>query len=160
MFRGPWNLDGLTSVKITAEETRFRHFMICIRFCPCEGCDISGTPVELRAIADGITVLSHASSGSVSFIADTSHPPAPYPALLSALEVRVGPGPVCAKVHDGVLSVTAASKFLVPLSSFFQFEKTVSDGYHCHHEYFPGNAYISADSVPLIITVRQCHPIA
>lgn len=130
--------------------------MICIRFAPSEGCDVSGTPAELRAVAEAVSSLS----GSASFAADTSQPPTPYPFSLSTLVVRVGSGPVCASVHGGVLSVTAAPKFLVPFASFFRFEDTAPEGYHSHHQYFPGNTYISPESVPLVISVHHPHSIA
>ena len=129
--------------------------MIRIRFAPGEGCDLSGTPAELRAVAQALSSLS----GSVSFAADTSPPADPYPFMLSTLEVRVGSGPVCASVRDDVLCVTAASEFLAPFASCFQLEETTPGGYHVHHEYFPGNDYISSVSIPLVISVRPPYPV-
>ena len=129
--------------------------MICIRFAPGEGCDLSGTPAELRAVAAAVSSLN----SSVSFAADTSQPADPYPVALSALVVRVGSGPVCASVQGDVLGVTAAPEFLTPFASWFRFEEATAGGYHVHHEYFPGNEYISPKSVPLVISVRYPHPV-
>ena len=130
--------------------------MFCIRYAPGEGCDISGLPAELRAVAESIVALR----GSVSFAADTTQSPAPYPAALSSLVVRAGTGPVCAVVQGSVLHVTAGPDFLPVFASCFQFEDAAPDGYHVHHEYFPGSEHIAAESVPLVISVLSPHPVA
>ena len=74
--------------------------------------------------------------------------------------VRVGTGPVCAAVQDSVLHVAAGPEFLPVFASCFQFEDATPDGYHVHHEYFPGSEYIAAESVPLVIRAHLPHPVA
>jgi len=125
--------------------------MLCIRYSPGDGCEISGSLTELSEVAEAILYLS----SSVSFLGDITQPPAPYLLMLSSLVVRVGSGPVCATVQGGVLCVTAAPEFLEAFSSFFQFDDTTPAGYHTHHEYFPGNTQIAEESVPLVITVHS-----
>ena len=130
--------------------------MICIRFAPGEGYDISGSPAELRGVAESIAALR----GSVSLATNTAQSPAPYPFVLSSLVVHAGTGPVCAAVQSCVLHVTAGPEFLPVFASCFLFEDTAPDGYHVHHEYFPGSEYIAADSVLLVISVHSPHPVA
>ena len=130
--------------------------MICIRYAPGEGCDISGSPAELRGVAESLAALR----SSFSFAADTTQSPAPYPLALSSLAVRVSTGPVCATVRGSVLHVTAGPEFLPVFASCFEFEDAAPDGYHVHHEYFPGSEYIAAESAPLVIRVQLSHPVA
>ncbi len=130
--------------------------MICIYYAPGDGCDISGSPAELRGVAESVASLR----SSVSFAADTTQSPAPYPLALSALVVRVGVGPVCAAVQGSVLHVTAGPEFLPVFASCFEFEDSTPEGYHVHHEYFQGSEYIAAESVPLVIRAHLSHPVA
>ncbi len=130
--------------------------MFCIRYAPGEGCDISGSPAELRGVAESLAALR----SSISFAADTTQSPAPYALALSSLVVQVGTGPVCATVQGSVLYVTAGPEPLEVFASCFDFEDDTPKGYHIHHEYFPGHEYIAAESVPLVISVHHPHPVA
>lgn len=127
--------------------------MLCIRFTEKEGCDITARPAELRAVGEVILHLASADHGAHSFSGDTSISPQPYERVLSRLIVSVMGGPVCAAVDGDILRIEAGPEFLVGFASFFNFDDNTPSGHHYHHDYFEGNEYVSAKSVPLVIGV-------
>lgn len=126
--------------------------MIRIRYSEGEGCDISGTPSELRAIKN---LICHAITNNDSFTveAETMANPWPYQRLLHSLALKVIPGPVCARVIGDVLEVRGSAEFLEKFSSWFAFRDDTPVGHHGHYEYYEGNIYVSPDSIPLVISV-------
>ena len=127
--------------------------MLSLRFTQKEGCDIHGTPAELRAISEKIQQIAAAGRGSHSFPADTSISPDPYDRALSRLIVRATTGPVCATVDGDTLTVEAGKDFLVGFASFFNFSEHTPHGAHYHHDYWEGNEDVSPKSVALVIGV-------
>jgi hypothetical protein len=127
--------------------------MLCIRYSKREGCDISASPLELRAVAEVISRLASSGSGSHTFTGDISVSALPYDQLLHQLTVSVTAGPVCAAVDGDTLRISGGSEFLTPLASFFDFADETPAGSHNHHEYFEGSNYVSPNSTPLVIGV-------
>lgn len=132
--------------------------MLCIRYTDREGCEISGAVSELRTVAEAITHLA-ATGGSVSIPTSTMTDARPYDRLLHRLVLHVTTGPVCARVAGDQLDLSAGADFLDTLSSFFIFDEGTPVGHHHHHEYWEGNAYVSSESTPLVISVTGTeHP--
>jgi hypothetical protein len=113
--------------------------------------DISGTPVELGAVADRIEQLS--AGESIAVHADAAADPRPYKRTLAALEVRITDGPVRVAVSGERVVVTASVPMMRTFASFFRFNPGSPRGTHTHHEWFDGNEYVARDSAPLVVSV-------
>ena len=111
--------------------------------------ELSGTPAELREVRDRLAGLHQGERLRIP--ADASAVAAPYDRTLAALEVVAADGPVHVSVEDDRLSVSGSPAMLVVFASFFDFDDSEPLGNHRHHEYSNGNAYIAADSRPLVI---------
>jgi hypothetical protein len=112
--------------------------------------EVSGTPTELRAVADrlaGMTV-----GQSCEFAADTAAHPAPYTRVVVAFRVVASDGPVRVSVAEGKLLATGSPEMLGRFASFFEFSDGDRCGAHHHHEWWDGNEYIAVDSRPLVIS--------
>ena len=114
--------------------------------------DISGTPLELGALADRIERLS--AGESISVHADAAADPRPYQRSLAAFEARISDGPVRVALSGDRVVVTASVPMMRTFASYFRFEPGSPRGTHAHHEWFDGNEYVARDSVPLIVSVR------
>lgn len=82
------------------------------------------------------------------FAVDVPVDPSPYFTSLSALVVKVSHGPVLVAVHDSSLCLEGDSANLATLGSFFA---SAALGSHVHYEWYPGNEWIDAASIPLVI---------
>src|ERR1051326_6946335 len=88
--------------------------------------DISGTPTELRAIADRIERLS--AGESVSIHADAKADPRPYKRSLAALEARITDGPVRVALSGERVVVTASVPMMHTFASYFRFDADAQRG--------------------------------
>jgi hypothetical protein len=114
--------------------------------------DISGTPAELRAIADQIAAMS---AGELSFAATPVPDPRPYARSLAELTVRVTDGPVRVSIDGETVLATGSAPMLGGFTSFLRFHPDARPGTHSHHEWFDGNQYIRSDSIPLVVRIAQ-----
>lgn len=112
--------------------------------------DVSGTPAELRAVADGLAGMTVGQSRE--FAAATAADPAPYTRVLFALRVVASGGPVRVSVAEDMLLATGSPEMLARFASFFAFSDGDQRGTHQHHEWWEGNEYIAVDSRPLVIS--------
>lgn len=71
----------------------------------------------------------------------------PYGTHLDVLAIRVSEGPVLVSVHGSELRIAGGPETLAPLGSFF----AAAVGSHTHYEWYPGNEWIDAQSIPLVI---------
>ena len=129
--------------------------MLCIRYCQREGCEVSGSPADLRGVAATIERLCRSGSGSVTLPADASQPAHPYDRTLTQFIIHVADGLLCASVHDTILDIAGSHDCLATFASFFSFDESTPENYHCHHEYFEGSSGISPASTPLVICVSR-----
>ena len=124
-----------------------------IRWEP-KGVDVSGTLSELANVASEIDGVASSAKAFVEVVGETDGSPAPYDRLLACMRVTSGNGPVRISEHpQGVLHVTGGSQELAALESYFLFGPDATRGAHNHYEYFPGNEYVTADSLPLVVSV-------
>ena len=114
--------------------------------------DLSGTPAELRLVAQSLAELCH--GRSLTLAADLTADAAPYDRLLAVFEVTASDGPVRVTVAGEALRATGSPEFLrKQFASFFRFREDAPRGAHTHHEWYEGNECIAADSMPLVISV-------
>ena len=130
--------------------------MIRIRYSPGEY-EIAGSPAELRIVADHLKRL--AVDGVEETIAcDDAFDPKPYAFLLPRLRLTRKEEKDRVFVSQDELVLSASGQGLLRLASFFDMPDDIEDGYHTHHEFFAGNAYIATDSLPLVVTVERIRP--
>lgn len=130
--------------------------MIQIRAADGEA-DLEGTPEDLQHIRAAILRLVSSSGSSVSFQACAMSDPTPYRRMLPGLHIVRTTGPMRVAIsHDRMLVLSGSDESLDRFASWFDFAAVT----HKHHEYFPGNAYIAADSVRLVISARAQQAVA
>jgi hypothetical protein len=112
--------------------------------------DVSGTPAELRAVADGLAGMT--AGQSCEFAADTAADPVPYTRVLATFRVMASGGPVLVSVAEDSLLATGSPEMLARFACFFAFSDADPGGTHRHHEWWEGNEYIAADSRPLVVS--------
>jgi hypothetical protein len=112
--------------------------------------DVSGTPAELRAVADRLAGMT--AGQSCEFAADVATGPAPYARVLAAFRVVASGGPVRVSVAGDTLLATGSPEMLARFASVFAFSEGGRPGTHRHHEWWEGNEYIAVDSRPLVIS--------
>jgi len=120
-----------------------------------EPCNISGTPVELRQIKKTIEDLAKAGEGSILIPADPQGDSRPYDKLLTALKISIGVGPTRVSISSDVISANGAPENLEAFASFFDFADDADLLDHSHYEYFEGNRWIDAESIPLVIGIKR-----
>jgi hypothetical protein len=127
--------------------------MLVIRSTDSE-LDLSGTPQELRQIAEVLSDLR--ADQSIRFPADFTTNAAPYDRLLQAMEITVSGGPVRIRVVGECLKVTGSELSLDIFASYFQFPDDASHGSHAHHDWMDefDTEYISPDSRSLVVRVE------
>jgi hypothetical protein len=112
--------------------------------------DVSGTPAELRVVADGLAGMT--ADQSCEFAADTAADPVPYTRVLAAFRVMASGGPVRVSVAEDMLLATGTPEMLARFASFFSFSDADRRGTHRHHEWWEGSEYIAVDSRPLVVS--------
>jgi hypothetical protein len=117
--------------------------------------DLSGTPGELQAIADAIQKLVGSDSESIIFGAETNYDPAPYDFNVPSLRIRKGIGPTKVSLTGEELLIEGSLENLIKFTSYLSFPSDAQPSNHTYYEYWVGNEWISPDSIPLIIGVRQ-----
>ncbi|HVS34134.1 MAG TPA: hypothetical protein VMS17_01050 [Gemmataceae bacterium] len=114
---------------------------------------LSATPAELQLLAQSLAEIR--AEAVLRVAADTTAEPTPYDRLLAAFEATPSDGPVRVSVVGDALKVTGSQAFLrKQFASFFRFPVNAVRGAHHHHEWWCGNEYVAADSLPLIITIN------
>lgn len=123
---------------------------------PFQGLDLSGTPQELRVIADAIEEMIESDQKSILFNANTEFDPTPYNFVIPTLKVQIGVGPTKVSVTDEELLIEGAPIHLNGLlASLRCFWPTARSPEHTHFEHFDGCDWISPDSAPLVISIRE-----
>jgi hypothetical protein len=129
--------------------------LIEIRYSNQGEVDLSGTQAELQAIADTICDMLASDSGYVKINANTNYAPAPYDITIPILCVRRGIGPTKVSLSNEELMVEGSPENLSGFTSFLKFPPNAQPSEHSHYEYWTGNEWISPESIPLIIGIRQ-----
>jgi predicted metal-binding protein len=117
--------------------------------------DLSGTPQELQAIAESIRELLDSDLESVTIDAETGYDPAPYDANVPLLRIRKGTGPGRVSLVDEALLIEGSPESLAKFTSYLGFAPDAQPSHHTHYEYWTGADWISPESMPLIIGIRQ-----
>lgn len=81
------------------------------------------------------------------FTAETGGDPAPYRRMLAGWRIHAAVGPSLAEVQGGELILSGNSECLEAFTSFLP----VEGGIHSHYEYYEGNDYVSAESIPMVL---------
>lgn len=119
--------------------------------------EVAGSPGELRFVAECLKRL--ATAGEEEIVAcDSAFDPRPYAAVLPRLRLLKKEGKDRVSASRDELALTGSSEGLARIASFFDMPEDAEDGYHVHHEFFPGNAFIAPDSLSLVITVERPRP--
>ena len=127
--------------------------MIQIRATDTEA-DLEGSPEDLQHIREAMLRLLASSEARLSVEACATGDPSPYARLLSELHIERTTGPMrVAIANESMLVLSGSDESLNRFASWFDFPAVTSQA-HKHHEYFAGNQYIAADSVPLVIGAR------
>lgn len=107
-------------------------------------------------IADAIQEMIESAQKSILFNANTEFDPAPYDSVIPTLKIQIGAGPTKVSVTDEELLVEGAPIHLTSLlASLRCFWPTAQFPDHTHFEYFEGCDWISPDSIPLVISIRE-----
>ena len=119
--------------------------------------EISGSALELSAIARDIFALLESDAETVVFNGSHSFDPSPYDSVVKKLSVAKGQNPANVSLIPGEeVRVEGSPESLKAFASFFEFEPDASVGDHSHFEYedYEGNRFVSRGSIPVIISVR------
>jgi hypothetical protein len=107
------------------------------------------------SIKQNILNLVESSFTSWVLDAETDFDPSPYDSALSQIIVVQAEGPVQVSVNAGrQIQVEGSKQNLEAFSSFFDFPPNAESGRHSHYEYYEGNEWIAAESVPIVVSVR------
>jgi hypothetical protein len=119
-----------------------------------EEAEVTGTSETLHAVRVGIIRFISSNEQHIVFSA-VNCDPAPYQKSLSSLKVIRGSGPTCVSVESDNLVISGSDESLARFSTWFEFPSNTSGGTHAHYEYFPGDPYISPDSLTLVIGISH-----
>jgi hypothetical protein len=129
--------------------------MTKLRYTPPLDLEIEGTREDLAEVEARIRALADAGAGVIEILADSSGSPTPYENWLERLVITVGAGPLVSSVdRNCCLNITGSATNLETLASYFGFLPGIPDGHHTHLEYHPGDKWIAAKSVPIVVSVR------
>jgi hypothetical protein len=113
--------------------------------------EISGSPTELRTIAEALS--GSAAGQSWRFSADATASPAPYDNVLSEFQVVASEGLARVSVVGSWLVFEGDPEVISAFASWLQFPDAARSGDHGHYEWYPGHTSIAEDSLPLVISV-------
>ena len=130
--------------------------MIRIRYSPGEY-EIAGSPVELRGVARRLKELARGGVDEV-IVCDDAFDPKPYSSLVPLLRLTKKEEKDRVSMSENKLTFTGSNEGLLRFASFFDMPDDAEDGFHTHHEYFPGNEYVASDSLPVVISVERNPP--
>ena len=115
---------------------------------------ITGSIDSLLEICLAIRAQIASSESSIQFSA-TAHDPAPYARALSEFFIERTSGPALVTATHSRITVSGSDRSLTYFSSWFEFPESAGTGYHQHFDPLPGDLDQSADSIPLIVSVKQ-----
>ena len=130
--------------------------MIRIRYSPGEY-EVAGSPADLRSVAERLKSLALVGTEEV-LVCDDSFDPVPYSALLPRLKLIKKEGRDRVSASEEELTISGSSQGLHRFASFFEMPDDADDGWHEHHEFFPGNDFVATDSLRLVISVERTRP--
>jgi hypothetical protein len=129
--------------------------MLSISYTPPRELEISAAPAEWNAIYRQIsTWLAEGAPGELRFAAGADCDPTPYERYLAGWIIRGAGWPAKLEVLEDMLMLSGTRETLDAFTSFIQMDGDTGEGIHTHYEYYEGNEYISADSIPLVIAGR------
>ena len=129
--------------------------MLRVRHSPGDPCCISASAAELKAIAGRLRVFAENSDSKLAFDCEQSGDAKPYSSFIKQLVFHKNKGKDRFSLFDMILLYQAEKEGFLRLASFFDFPDNAAFGHHAHHEYYPGNECISADSEPAVIVVEN-----
>ncbi len=127
--------------------------MIAIRADDLE-IEVSGTVDELREVSLTISALVSSAERSTS-LPTSAVDPSPYPRTLTAMTIERSAGQTLVSATHSQLVVSGSDGSLSKFASWFEFPPDVQSGYHSHFEPLPNDPDHSADSVPVVVSVRH-----
>ena len=125
--------------------------MLIIRYTAPSELDLEGSCEDLQRVVAAISSMTPSSSALV-FDADAEHDASPYERCLAGLKIRASDGPTRVSVANDVVVVDGSMENIDRFASFCGITRA---GNHAHYEYFTGNDFIAADSIPLVISARR-----
>jgi len=129
--------------------------MLWISYTPPCDLEMSAAPAEWNAIYGQISAwLAEGAPGEMRFTAGADGDPAPYERHLDGWIIRRTGWPAKLEVLGNLLTLSGTRETLEVFTSFIQMDGNTGEGIHTHYEYYEGNEYISADSVPRVIAGR------
>jgi hypothetical protein len=129
--------------------------MLEIRYSNQGEIDISGKVDDLQGVRQSIIDLAEGNHCSVALFGESEFDPAPFNSVIQKILLMKGEGPTkVALLNEKTIKVEGQSENLKRLASFFDFASTSAMGEHSHYEYYEGNEWIAADSIPLVIRVK------
>ncbi len=119
--------------------------------------------VEIAAVVPALIQLRHTiesfsefkNSRKITITAERNYDPYPYNRVIHRLSIEKGRGSVKVSLVQNELCIVGAAENLERLASFFSFTEEDVFPAHFHYEFYPGNPYISSDSIPLYICVQS-----
>jgi hypothetical protein len=129
--------------------------MLEIRYSNQNEVDISGEADDLQRVRQTIIDLAEGDHCTVALFADIGIRPDPYDSVIQKMLLMKGEGPTkISLLNEKTIKVEGLPENLKRLASFFDLESGVTTGQHSHYEYYEGNEWIAADSIPLVISVK------
>jgi hypothetical protein len=130
--------------------------MMEIRYSPNSGANIAGPSEEALAIKERILGLAKVGVGRIELSGNSTGSPAPYDRWLKRLIISAGNGPTIALAGaNREFNITANPECLRVLASFFSVREGAQPAWHTHVQFYPGNQWISEDSEPTVISLRE-----
>lgn len=129
--------------------------MLEIRYSNLNEVDISGKVNDLQEVRQIIINLAEGDHCTVALFADPAIEPAPYDSVIQKMLLMKGDGPTkISLLNEKTVRIEGLPENLKRLASFFDFDWGAAAGQHLHYEYYEGNEWIAADSIPLVISVQ------
>ena len=116
--------------------------------------EVSGSPFELRQVAAQLTSLSIV-GGEINLDCDRSFDPTPYLSSLVTLRLIANNDLARVSASSTELTISGANRGLVSFASFFDIPDEAPEGFHYHHDYFPGDLFVAPDSLSLVVSVER-----
>ena len=128
--------------------------MIIIRISDSE-IVISGNREDMCNVEHAIIgLISDEQAHSFEVTADVTCDPKPYDRLLSSMYVDKSGEAILARVDNDRLVISASTKNLDVLSSYFSFSEEEPEGSHNHCDYFDGDIYVHRQSRSFVVMLR------
>ena len=129
--------------------------MIEIRYSLDEAIDVLGTRKDVEVFRQEVLNFLKTDLEKVHIEIEKEVNSEPWESVAKGLEIIQNDKPVKVSISDEeIIKIEGSKDNLEKLTSFLEFDKNAVSGSHSHYEFYEGNEWITADSIPLIIGIK------